>query len=175
MQIRKQENALTILDLVQFPAWEYALDEEYAEGQNEKTLRPYLRPPPIDRNKAYFVVRAKFILANGVSLIGFIKPLKPSEDKLMLPLVPYDLNPVIVTDQGYVTFCYGVFKPDKMTISENYKRLGYDSENVFPIRFKADIEVRNSVSEGLLEGFLYFEQNSLNVFGLRSSDIKSVK
>ncbi len=120
MRIRKQENALTIFDLMQFPAWEYALDEEDVPGQNEKTLRPYLIPPPLDREQAYFVVRARFILANGASLTGFLKPLRQNEDKLMQPLIPYDLNPVIVTYHGQVPFCYGIFMPDEATISENY-------------------------------------------------------
>jgi len=175
MEIRKQENTLTIFDLMQFPAWEYAIDEEDVQGRDEKTLRPYLTPPPLDREKAYFVARARFTLANGASMIGFFKPLRQSEDKLMQPLLPYDLNPVIVTDQGHVSFCYGVFMPDEATISENYKRLGYEAENVFPVSFMADIEVRNSVSEGVLEGFLYFEQDSQNYFKLKLSDVKFVK
>jgi AraC-like DNA-binding protein len=175
MQIRKQENTLSLFDLMQFPAWEYALDEEVVQGQNEKTIRPYLIHPPLNRENAYFLVRASFTLANGVSLIGLLKPLKPGEDKLMKHLLPYDLNPVIVTDQGHVTFCYGVFKPDEVTISENYKRLGYELENVFPIKFKADVEVWNSVDEGVLEGFLYIEQDSQAFFGLKPSDIKYVK
>lgn len=175
MRIRKQENALTIFDLMQFPAWEYALNEEDVPGQNEKTLRPYLIPPPLDREQAYFVVRARFILANGASLTGFLKPLRQNEDKLMQPLLPYDLHPVIVTDQGHVPFCYGVFRPDEATISENYKRLGYEAEKIFPISFMADIWVSNSVNEGVLKGFLFFEQDSKNFFKLKLSDIKYVK
>jgi hypothetical protein len=131
MRIRKQENALTIFDLMQFPAWEYALDEEDVPGQNE--------------------------------------------DKLMQPLLPYDLHPVIVTDQGHVPFCYGVFRPDEATISENYKRLSYEAEKIFPISFMADIWVSNSVNEGVLKGFLFFEQDLKNFFKLKLSDIKYVK
>lgn len=175
MRTRIQENNLTISDLIRFPAWEYALNEEDIQGQNEKTLRPYLIPPPLDRVKGYFVVRARFTLASGASLIGFLKPLQQSEDELIQPLLPYDLNPVIVTNQGHVPFCYGIFKPDEATILENYKRLGYKAEYVFPISFMADIEVHNSVSEGVLEGFLYFEQGLQNFFKLKLSDVKYVK
>jgi hypothetical protein len=172
---RKQEYTLTIFDLMQFPAWEYALDKEDIQGQNEKTLRPYLISPPLDREQAYLLVRARFSLVNGTSLLGFLKPLRQSEDNLMQAILPYDLNPVIVTERGHVPFCYGVFKPDKETISENHKRLGHESENVFPIHFKTDIEVRNSIDEGVLEGFLYFEHVSKNFFELKFSDIKYVK
>jgi hypothetical protein len=175
MQTRKQENALTISDLNQFPIWEYALDEEDVPGQNEKTIRPYLIPPHLIQMNAYFVVRTRFTLANGASLIGFIKPLTEKDNKLMKPLLPYDLSPVIVTDQGHVPFCYGVFKPNEATISENYKRLGYEAENVFPISFMFDIEVPNSVGEGVLYGFLYFDQDLINFFNLNKSDIKYVK
>lgn len=175
MRIRKQENNLTIADLLQHPAWEFALDEEDVQGQNEKSLRPYLIPPPLDRDKAYLLVRAKFTLANGAEKIGFIKPIKQGDIQLMQPLLPYDLNPVIVTDQGQVAFCYGIFKPDQVKISENYKRLGYGSENVFPIEFSTDIDVSNSVAYGIIEGFLYIEQDTQNFFRLDSTDIKSVR
>ena len=173
MKIRKQEDNLTTIDLIKFPVWEYALDEEQVEDQNEKTLSPYIKSPA--HNQTSLLVRATFELANGIVHVGYIKPLEKGENKLMHPLLPYDLTPVIVTDQGHVAFCYGIYKPDAATLLENYKRLGKESDNVFPIKFKADIYIRNSVSDGVLEGFLYFEQNPQNYFRLKSSDMKFVK
>jgi len=175
MRIRKQENDLTIADLIQFAAWEYALDEEYEQGQNEKTLRPYLMSPPLDLQKAYLLVRTRFILSNGDLHIGFVKPIKLGEQIFMQPILPYDLNPVIVTERGHVNFCYGTLKPEEATILENYKCLGYESDDPFPIEFLADIEVCNGIVEGMLEGFLYFEHDPTDFFRLIASDVKFVK
>jgi hypothetical protein len=175
MQIRKQDNNLTITDLMQYPVWEYTLDEEVVQDQNEKTLRPLSNVAPPSRDNVYFLVRAIFTLVNRTTQVGFIKPIKKGDDKLMLPLLPYDLNPVIVTERGHVHFCYGVFKPDEATISRNYELLGYDSENIFPIKFRSDIEVGNSYAEGVLNGFLYFDQDKNNFFKLISTDIKLVR
>lgn len=41
MRIRKQIYEITLEDLLQFPVWEFALDEEADEGQDESTVRPY--------------------------------------------------------------------------------------------------------------------------------------
>jgi hypothetical protein len=35
-------------------------------------------------------------------------------------------------------------------ILENYKLLGYGPKGVFPIKFRADIEVSNGIAEGVL-------------------------
>src|SRR5882724_9722481 len=40
-QIRKQVYELTLEDLVAFPAWEFALDEEGEPDQDEATVRPF--------------------------------------------------------------------------------------------------------------------------------------
>ena len=175
MHVRKQEDKLTVEDLNKNPVWEYVLDEECVQFQNEKTLKPYIVPLPLDRNQVYFLVRATFRLISGAIYVGYIKPLKQAEDKLMHSLIPYDLNPVIVTNQGHVSFCYGINKPNKLTLSENYRRLNNKSINVFPIEFKADIDIKNSISEGILEGFLYIEQSGQSIFRLKASDVKYVK
>jgi len=46
MRIRKQVHELTIEDLEAHPAWQFALDEEAEEGQDEATVRP-VGPAPI--------------------------------------------------------------------------------------------------------------------------------
>ncbi len=40
-RIRKQVYELTVDDLDRHPVWEFALDEEGEEGQDEATVRPY--------------------------------------------------------------------------------------------------------------------------------------
>jgi hypothetical protein len=174
LHIRRQDYELSLEDLLQYPVWEHALDEEETHNQNERTLRPSLVSPPIDPNDAYFFVRASFKLANGAQLKGFITPVKQQDDNFMRPVIPVDLNPVIVSPDGHVTFCYGKYKPDQERIDNNYKRLGYPSTEVFPIRFTADVEVNNGVSSGILEGFLFLDK-AANMFDVTETDVRYVK
>lgn len=174
LHIRRQDNELSLEDLLQYPVWEYALDEENTHNQNERTLRPSLVSPPIDPNNAYFFVRATFKLANGVQLKGFITPVKKQDDNFMRPVIPVDLNPVIVSRDGHVIFCYGKYSPNQERIDNNYKRLGYHSIEVFPITFTADVEVKNGVSSGMLQGFLYLDK-AANLFDLTETDIRYVR
>jgi hypothetical protein len=97
---------------MQFPAWEYALDEEAVGGQDARTVRPYQVPPPLDLHRSYFIVRASFYLADGTQMKGYIKPRKLGNSGFMSTLIPYDLQPIIVTEQGQLHFCYGVSRPN---------------------------------------------------------------
>jgi hypothetical protein len=174
MRLRKQENHLTLIDINQYPVWEFALDEEAVEGQNEKTLRPFLSST-IDPAKAYLIVRASFYLHNGKSHKGFIKPLSLRSRRLSTHLIPYDLAPIIVTDDGQVVFCYGTSKPSKSLLKKNYSLLGVEPENAFPIKFSSDVEVVNSITSGTLEGFLFFSSRNINFFKATDSDVNFTK
>jgi hypothetical protein len=172
--VRKQDYELSANDLLQYPVWEYALDEEEIDNQNERTLRPSLASPPIDPSDAYFIIRATFRLKNGAQLKGFIKPVKQQYDNFMKPVIPFDLNPVIISDNDNVAFCYGKIKPDQEQIDNNYKRLGYPSNEVFPITFTADVDIKNGISSGILQGFLFFDETA-NIFKVTDSDLRYVK
>jgi hypothetical protein len=174
MKIRKQENKLTLDDINQFPVWEFALDEETFKGQNEKTLKPYLSNS-IDPAEAYLLVRATFSLSNGSRCKGFIKPFSQYTKRLSPPIFPYDLNPVIITDKGQIRFCYGTNKPKKSSFEKNYRWLGAGPEFVFPIEITCDVDVKNSITSGILDGFLYFASKSLDFFKVTKDDVKSVK
>ena len=41
MKIRIEDYNLTVDDIIKFPIWKYALDEEAITGQDERTVRPY--------------------------------------------------------------------------------------------------------------------------------------
>ena len=72
--IRKQVYELTAGDLEQRPIWEFALDEEGEEGQDEATVRPWTGNQPLDPADGMFVVRAVFELADGTKLTGYLTP-----------------------------------------------------------------------------------------------------
>lgn len=175
MRIRKQDYELGLDDLTQFPAWEYALDEEEVEDQNERTVRPYHAFSPLDPHQAYFIVRASFYLADGTQMKGYIKPIVLSEERLAEPVVPIDLHPIIITEKGRVVFWYGVSKPDPQRILRNYHVLDKQPSEVFPIKFTSDIEILDSIVGGTLEGFLYCDASVQDFFNLKPTDIKVVK
>ena len=172
MKIRKQDYHLTLEDLTMYPAWEYALDEEEEAGKDERTVRPYPKAPPLDPQEAYFIVRASFILSNGSMEKGYITP-RSAESEAFEHVIPYDLGAVILTDRGRVYFGYGNKKPGADTISRNYEILGQPKESVFPIHFKADVEIVG-IAEGTIKGFLYFESQKKS-FYFTDADQKYVR
>ena len=175
MRVRRQDYDLTVEDLAQFPAWEYALDEEGYEDQDERTVRPYSAKPPFEQGQAYLIIRASFYLADGTRMTGYIKPLELAETSVLKPLIPADMDPVIVTPKGRIEFWNGASQPDPDEISRNYARLNKGPLEVFPIRFASDVEVLNSVTEGVLEGFLYCDKGLPDVFNMKPSDVKAFR
>ena len=71
MKIRKQVYDLAVSDLENHPIWEFALDEEGEDGQDEATVRPWEGGEPLNPADGMFVVRATFELADGTRLVGY--------------------------------------------------------------------------------------------------------
>ena len=94
--IRKQVSDLTSQDLAISGVWEFALDEEGEDGQDEATVRPYLFEGPLDCEAGMFIVRARFVLADGTITTGYLTP--PVQGDASLGT----LQPVIITPSGQV-------------------------------------------------------------------------
>jgi len=170
-KIRIQEYNLTLQNVLDYPAWEFALDEETIEGQDERTVRPYIVEPPLNLEEAYFIVRASFFLADGTQLKGLITPRSSSINHFIPNVFPYDLQPRIITENGKVEFCYGANDLDRDKLDNNYQKLGKLPSEVFPLRFSSDISVMDSITTGYLDGFMFFDKNIKNFYRLKSSDI----
>jgi hypothetical protein len=89
-RIRKQVGDLQPDDLARFPIWEFALDEEGEEGQDDETVKPAER---------LFVVRTKFISADGTRFEGYASPHEEAQ--------LFYTQPTIVTEYGQVRFWFG--------------------------------------------------------------------
>ena len=154
MRIRKQVYDLKLEDFEQHPIWEFALDEEGEEGQDEATVRPYSYGGPADPGDGTLVVKARFILADGTTMYGFLTP----------PLGEFSglgtIQPQIITPEGPVSFWFGVLKPTKKDLARCYQRLGREAESIFPLRFQSEVEVVGGPVTGQLDGFLYTEMES---------------
>lgn len=146
--IRKLVYELTPSDLQQFPVWEFALDEEGEEGQDEATVRPLP-----DQEVAYNgdVARATFVASDGTQFTGYLTP-HPERD-------PGWVQPTIVSDDGQINFWFGWQEhgvTDEM-IRPLYKLLGKTPDQLFPISYRVDLPwisgADSSTFDGEVTGF----------------------
>jgi hypothetical protein len=144
MKIRKQVYELTEDDLMGCPVWEFALDEEDEEDQDEATVRPSTASLPLDPSEGRYIVRAKFTLADGTPHIGFLTPAH-TVDELGA------IQPLIITPHGHIGFWMGAARGDTAPL---YQKLGKDSAQIFPIAFKSDVPLLGGVIFGSIPGFL---------------------
>lgn len=148
-RIRKPVGELTLADFLDHPVWEFALDEEGEEGQDESTVRPYDSTDGLDPEGGSVLVRASFHLSDGTTALGYIST--PVGDVLGLDT----LQPVVVTDLGRVVFWCGSIAPDRAQIAAAYARLGKtSSDSVFPIHFDATIPMTGDRIAGTIAGFI---------------------
>ncbi len=147
MKIRKQVYNLTAADLTEHPVWEFAEDEEGAEGQDEATVRPVLAASPLDASVGMFIVRARFTLADGTRHIGYITPAKDPKNFGRV-------QPQIITDRGQVPFWMGVLRAD---VGALYAKLGKSADHTFPVSFESDISLVGGPIKGTIPAFLRLE------------------
>lgn len=148
--LRKQVYNLTLADLSISQVWEFALDEEGVVGQDEATVRPYPRPGPLHATAGMFIVAARFWLADGREMRGYLTP--PSTDDRSLGTI----QPQIVTDRGQVSFWCGCLPPDTARV---YQLLGGDAASVFPVRFESAVQLVGGAVSGTLSGLLCLERD----------------
>lgn len=151
--VRKQFVDLRPEDLAVFPVWEYALDEECIEGQDETTVRPIILEGCVDPSDGPFLVKAHFVLADGSKRIGLLTPpSKPENAELA------SIQPCIVTDSGIVLFWYGLCPIGADEFARSYARLGEsDSAQVFPVQFESAVPLKGGSVKGQVDGFVGFK------------------
>jgi hypothetical protein len=148
MKIRKQVYELSLSDIMEFPVWEFAVDEEGEEGQDEATVKPLEFTAPLDPSDGMFVVQAEFLLANGAKCKGYLSPAPQNE-------LGY-IQPVIITEKGQISFWSGIMQPSQDVIAANYHSLGKLSEQIFPLTFKSNIDILGGSIEGVINGFSFY-------------------
>ena len=148
MQIRKQVYHLKISDIDQFPVWEFAIDEEGVEGQDEATVRPRPDLKEITEFTGQLAVRAEFTAADGTTFLGIITPSNTSD-------LGY-IHPIIITHTKQVTFWNGMIKPEAKELKENYHALQKTAKELFPLKFRALIPFKGGINTGVVPGFMYY-------------------
>lgn len=150
MKVRKQVYELTLDDLQSTPVWEFALDEEGEKDQDEATVRPFDGSFPVDPGDGMFVIRAKFRLADGTPLSGYLNPPVHSASSVAT------IQPIIITPNGQVMFWYGIFAPKPDAKQVSYSRLGKKAHEIFPVSYESDVPLVGGPVRGSLNGFGHF-------------------
>jgi hypothetical protein len=151
MKIRKQVYELTLDDVRTFPVWEFALDEESEEGQDEATVRPCEVSGALDPSDGPFIVRAAFTLADGRKMCGYLTPPVQGDEGLGT------LQPVIITERGQVLFWHGMLAPDAQSLAQSYAMLGRDATGAFPVQVVSDVELVGAPVRAIIPGFIVLE------------------
>ena len=150
--IRRQVYDLTPSDLEPHAVWEFALDEEGVEGQDEATVRPQEASGPIDPAEGMFIVRASMTLADGTRHVGYLTPSAAGGADLSA------CQPAVVVADGQVSFWRGMMALRPEDLSGSYALLKKGSRaDVFPIRFESDVPLVDGPVAGVVPGFLILE------------------
>ena len=147
--IRKQVADLRPDDLARFPIWEFALDEEGEEGQDEETVRPRPDLDRADPSEGMFVVRAEFVSADGTRFDGYVSPDEAADVSFT--------QPTIVTADGQVRFWLGGVGPRPDELEAGYRTLGKTATELFPLRYRALVEHGGAALEGEIPAFMHYE------------------
>jgi hypothetical protein len=146
VKIRKQIDDLTLGDLQEFPIWEYCLDEECEEGQDECTVRPF-RIGECNL-ESMFICSVTFTLANGKQYLGFVSP----EDDL-----GYSLPTLYIDNEKLIHFWHGP-KPPIEEIDKYLEWLGGRHSNIFPIIWRTPFLSESLPQQGIIDGMYYLEE-----------------
>jgi hypothetical protein len=153
-RIRIQVGDLGPEDLARFPIWEFAIDEEGDEGQDEETVRPRPDLARADPAEGMFIARTEFVAADGTRYYGYSSPDEDGE-------LSYT-QPTIVTAEGQVRFWFGGVPPRTGVLEASYRMLGKTATELFPVRYRAVVEHGGAPLEGEIDAFMHSESMGSN-------------
>ena len=151
MNTRKQVYDSTLDDLLEYAVWEFALDEDAHDGQDEATVKLYDIPEALDPSDGMFVVRASFVLADGSE---HARPsTSPSVDSA--DFCNYTTDHCHRTRSGriLVRHCLSIIPAVNSTVQALYCA----ARQVFPLTFESQVQLVGGPVRGSLEGFMVLE------------------
>lgn len=151
---RRWEPEITIEEWRRWSVWEYALDEEGVEDQDESTLRP-VPNVKIVAPGMYGPVAAEFILADGAVLLGSVAPGLPHTEFEATYTIWFaaDGARLSVTLSGPQVGKVPVAVFDEW-IARSLEQLQRTFAQAFPIRVRPLVAVSGWAREWELKGFL---------------------
>jgi hypothetical protein len=135
--------------------WEFAIDEEGEENQDETTLRPARNFTIADPSEGMLLVKTQFETVKGKKYFGFCSP-------------AFEINfgkiqPYILTNREKLPFWFGMFQPEQEYLEKFYAQLNETANTLFPIKFKALTPTKGVKLEGLIEGFMYLSGDEMKI------------
>lgn len=137
------------------PIWEFAIDEEGEENQDETTLRPAYNFTIADPSEGMLIVKTQYETAKGKKYIGLCSP--AFEFKFG------EIQPYIFTNKSKLSLWFGMFQPDKENLEKLYEQLNETADTLFPIRFKGLTPTKGAKLEGIIEGFMYLSGDEMKI------------
>jgi len=140
---RKPIDQITVADLVDFPIWEFCLDEEGVEGMDETWVRP-LAAAAVPHGDYSLSVAAEFETASGLRVNGLIG-VTTVEDEVEIA------HPVLLFEGKYL------YVPDKHDMrigvlrehDEKFRAAVVDAlgtSPVFPLRYRLRVLIEGEES-----------------------------
>lgn len=150
-RIRKQVSELGASDFDAYPCWEYAVDEEDREDQDECTVRPFPLAELAGATHQVFV-QAAFFFPNGRVQLGMIT-LNAGAD-------PSGHQPALFTSEGLLGFYEGAMQPKASAIKRFVASLKKISPVPLPVHYVSALWSSGGapLAAGSLEG-LYWMVN----------------
>lgn len=145
MRIRKQFDELKPDDFRRHPLWEFCLDEEDVEGQDETTAKPSEDTEVPGYSPGAYLVAADFVLADGSRFEGFIFSGEPGDFGCTQPNL-------FVGDELF-GFWFGILSPSAREIKAVYEHLGKKPDEVFPISYVTRVPINGAPLSGIVAGF----------------------
>jgi hypothetical protein len=138
---RKPIDQITVEDLVDFPIWEFCLDEEGVEGMDETWVRP-LAAAAVPNEYYALSVAAEFETASGLRVNGLIGVTTIAGEVEIA-------YPVLLFDGKYL------FVPSQHDNDEKLRRAITDAlgpSPVFPLRYRLGVPIEGEASyrEGIV-------------------------
>ena len=137
---RKPIDQITVADLVDFPIWEFCLDEEGVEGMDETWVRP-LAAAAVPNGAYSLSVAAEFETASGLRVNGLVGVTTTAgEVEIAYPVLLFDGKYLFVPSQHDMQI-----GPD----DEKLRRAVVDAlgpSPVFPLRYRLSVPIEGEAS-----------------------------
>jgi hypothetical protein len=137
---RKPIDQITVPDLVDFPIWEFCLDEEGVEGMDETWVRP-LAAAAVPNGAYSLSVAAAFETASGVRVNGLIGvTTAEGEVEIAYPVLLFDGKYLVVPSQQATQ----INAADERLRAAVADALG--TSPVFPLRYRLSVLIEGEAS-----------------------------
>jgi hypothetical protein len=137
---RKPIDQITVADLVDFPIWEFCLDEEGVEGMDETWVRP-LAAAAVPNGAYSLSVAAEFETASGLRVNGLIGvTTAEGEVEIAYPVLLFDGKYLFVQSQHEMQFNAA----DEKLRAAVADALG--TSPVFPLRYQLSVLIEGEAS-----------------------------